>query len=172
MPLEPAGDRRRCPVQPNTSLPEPAFRGQYFLDVFTIRQQAVPSRHRLKSKDGTRYSKQTGDLEKRRSMAFYAVNLQNHATERVSQQYKVVSGKVLLIEAVSAKEAWSKASHQPEPLGCADCERCGHRYCRACEECSVTKRYSDYWICHNCGDLNRRAQALHLREVSNELGKN
>jgi hypothetical protein len=93
-------------------------------------------------------------------MAFYTVDLQKHTIERVGQQYKVIPGNVLLIEAVSAKEAWSKASRQPEPLGSVDCDRCRHRYCRDCEECSVTKRYSDYWICHNCGDLNRRAQAL------------
>jgi hypothetical protein len=26
-----------------------------------------------------------------------------------------------------------------------------------CAECSVAKQYSDYWICHHCGELNRRA---------------
>jgi hypothetical protein len=106
-------------------------------------------------------------------MAFYAVDVRHRVIRRVTQQYNSMDNKrVFLIEAVSAKQAWAKASRSSAPIGSADCDWCRHRYCSACEECSVTKRYSDYWICHSCGELNRRVQNLHLREVSNELGEN
>jgi hypothetical protein len=91
------------------------------------------------------------------SMAFYAVDVGNHVIERVTQQY-VDSKKVVLVEAVSAKQAWAKAGRVSESMGSADCERCRHRACKTCAEYSVTKRYSDYWICHCCSELNRRAQ--------------
>jgi hypothetical protein len=95
-------------------------------------------------------------------MAFYAVDVLNHVIERVTQQYNVVDNKrFFLIEAVSAKQAWAKASRATEPIGSTGCDWCRHRYCSACEQCSVTKRYSDYWICHRCGELNRRVQNLH-----------
>jgi hypothetical protein len=95
-------------------------------------------------------------------MAFYAVDVLNHVIERVTQQYNVVDNKrFFLIEAVSAKQAWAKASRATEPIGSTGCDWCCHRYCSACEQCSVTKRYSDYWICHRCGELNRRFQNLH-----------
>jgi hypothetical protein len=38
----------------------------------------------------------------------------------------------------------------------AACESCRHRYCSDCEQCSVPKQSSDYWICHRCGELNLR----------------
>jgi hypothetical protein len=95
-------------------------------------------------------------------MAFYAVDVLNHVIERVTQQYNAVDNKrFFLIEAVSAKQAWSKASRSSQAIGNADCAGCRHRYCSACGECSVTKRYSDYWICHCCWELNRRFQNLH-----------
>lgn len=106
-------------------------------------------------------------------MAFYAVDVRNRLIERVTQPNDVVENKrFILIEAVSAKQAWAKARRGSAATGSADCDWCRHRYCRACEECSVTRRYSDYWICHSCGELNRRVQSLHVREVSNGLGKN
>ena len=95
-------------------------------------------------------------------MAFYAVDLRNQVTERVTRDYSIVDNKrFVLIEAVSAKQAWAKASRASEAIGNAGCDWCRHRYCGFCEECSVTKRYSDYWICHCCGELNRRVQNLH-----------
>jgi hypothetical protein len=104
-------------------------------------------------------------------MAFYAVDLRDRVIQRVTQQYHGVDNKrVFLIEAGSAKQAWAKASRASSPIGSADCDGCGHRYCGACEECSVTKRFSDYWICHRCGELNPRVPNLQLREVSNGLG--
>jgi hypothetical protein len=92
-------------------------------------------------------------------MAFYAVDVGNHVIERVTQQYGVGdSKKIFLIEAVSVKQAWAKAARVSGSIGSAGCERCQHRHCGICAEYSVTKRYSDYWICHCCSELNRRAQ--------------
>ena len=43
-------------------------------------------------------------------MAFYAVDVGNHVIERVTQQYVCGANKrVVLVEAVSAKQAWAKA---------------------------------------------------------------
>jgi len=94
-------------------------------------------------------------------MAFYAVDVQDQVIRRVTAQYERVDNKrVFLVEAVSAKQAWAKASRASGPIGSADCLWCHHRRCSACDECSVTKRYSDYWICHCCGELNRRVKNL------------
>jgi len=90
-------------------------------------------------------------------MAFYAVDVQEQVIRRVTARYERVDNKrVFLVEAVSAKQAWAKASRASGPIGSADCLWCHHPCCSACDECSVTKRYSDYWICHCCGELNRR----------------
>jgi hypothetical protein len=92
-------------------------------------------------------------------MAFYAVDIQDQVIRRVTEQYDSVDNKrSFLIEAASAKQAWAKASRASGPLGSANCDGCRHRSCGACEECSVAKQYSDYWICHCCGELNRRVQ--------------
>jgi hypothetical protein len=92
-------------------------------------------------------------------MALYAVDLQDRVIRRVTQAYNGVDNKrFFLIEAVSAKQAWAKASRTSAAIGSADCGGCPHRHCSACEECSLTKRYSDYWICHCCGELNPRVQ--------------
>jgi hypothetical protein len=95
-------------------------------------------------------------------MAFYAVDLRDRVIRRVNHQYNGVDNKrFFLIEAGSAKQAWVKASRASGTFGSADCGYCRHLYCSACEECSVTKRYSDYWICHRCGELNPRVLNLH-----------
>jgi hypothetical protein len=93
-------------------------------------------------------------------MALYAVDVRDRVIQRVTRQYNGVrdNKRFFLIEAVSAKQAWAKASLASGAIGSDDCSCCHHRYCRACEDCSVTKRYSDYWICHGCGELNRRVQ--------------
>ena len=104
-------------------------------------------------------------------MAYYAVDVRNRVIQRVTRQYNGVDNKrFFLIEAGSAKQAWAKASPASGAIGSADCICCRHRHCSACEECSVTRQYSDYWICHCCGELNRRVPNLHLREVSHGLG--
>jgi hypothetical protein len=82
------------------------------------------------------------------------------------------NARFFLIEAGSAKQAWAKASHSSAAIGSAECDRCRHPHCGVCEECSVTKHYSDYWICHWCGELNLRVPNLNLREVSYGLGEN
>jgi hypothetical protein len=95
-------------------------------------------------------------------MAFYAVDVRDQVIQRVTRQYDAVDNKrFFLIEAISAKQAWTKASRASSTIGSADCDGCPHRYCSACEECSVTKRYSDYWICHCCGELNPRVPNSH-----------
>lgn len=95
-------------------------------------------------------------------MALYAVDVRDRVIQRVTQQYNGVDNKrFFLIEAGSAKQAWAKASGASGAIGSADCDSCRHSYCSACEECSVTKRYSDYWICHSCGELNPRVSNLH-----------
>jgi hypothetical protein len=106
-------------------------------------------------------------------MALYTVDLQDQVIQRVTHQYHGVNNKrFVLVEAGSAKQAWAKACRASGPLGSADCGWCRHRHCSACEECSVAQRYSDYWICHCCRELNPRVPKLHLKEVSNGLGKN
>jgi hypothetical protein len=92
-------------------------------------------------------------------MAFYAVDIRDKVVRKVTEQYDVVDKKrFFLVEAASAQQARAKACRLWEAIGTANCGCCRHGRCPACEECSVTKRYSDYWICHCCGELNRRLQ--------------
>ena len=106
-------------------------------------------------------------------MALYAVDVRNGVIQRVTEEYGGVDNqRFFLIEAGSAKQAWTKAHRSSAGIGSAPCDCCRHRFCSVCEECSVTKQYSDYWICHRCGELNRRVPNLYLREVSHGLGKN
>jgi len=106
-------------------------------------------------------------------MAFYAVDMRDRAIQRVTRESNAVDNqRCFLIEAVSAKQAWAKASRSSAAVGGAECDRCRHCHCGVCEECSVTKQYSDYWICHWCGELNLRVPNLNLREVSYGLGEN
>jgi hypothetical protein len=60
------------------------------------------------------------------------------------------SQRVSLIEPVKQASAVAVAN------GSAACASCRHRYCSNCEQCSVAKQSSDYWICHRCGELNQR----------------
>ena len=95
-------------------------------------------------------------------MALYAVDLRDRVIRRVTQGYNGVDNRsFFLIEAGSARQAWAKASRTSALNGGPDCGGCPHRLCGACEECSLTKRYSDYWICHCCGELNPRLQNSH-----------
>ena len=106
-------------------------------------------------------------------MAFYAVDVRERVIHRVTREYNGGDNKrFFLIQAGSAKRAWAKASRGSVAVGSAECDHCRHRYCSACEVCSVTRQCSDYWICHCCGELTRRVQNFHLREVPNGLGKN
>jgi hypothetical protein len=106
-------------------------------------------------------------------MAFYAVDVRNGVIQRVTREYTVPDKKrFFLIEAGSAKKAWAKAGAATEAIGNANCGCCRHRHCTVCEECSAAKQYSDYWICHCCGELNPRVSNLSLKEVFNGLGEN
>jgi len=111
--------------------------------------------------------------KKEGKMAFYAVDVRDRVIQRVTQQYIGADNKrYFLIQAGSAKLAWAKAARVSSVIGSADCDSCGHGCCSICEECSLSQQYSDYWICHDCGALSLRIPSLHLREVSNGLGKN
>jgi hypothetical protein len=61
-----------------------------------------------------------------------------------------------LIEAGSARAIRPKNEPAPAPIGSVVCSECRHLHCQACEENSAAKQYSDFWICHRCGELNRR----------------
>jgi hypothetical protein len=106
-------------------------------------------------------------------MAFYAVDVRDRVIQRVTREYNGAdNARFFLIEAGSAKQAWAKARCSSAAVGSAECDLCRHRHCGVCEECSVTRQYSDYWICHRCGELNLRVPNLNLREVSYGLGEN
>jgi hypothetical protein len=95
-------------------------------------------------------------------MAFYAVDVRDQVIQRVTREYRRVDNKrFFLIEAGSAKQAWAKANIASEPVGSGVCSSCRHCHCRVCEEWSVTKAYSDYWICHCCGALTERVPTSH-----------
>ena len=109
--------------------------------------------------------------KKKGNMALYAVDVRDRVIQQVNRNYNPVDPEhVFLIKAGSAKRAWAKARRALETIGSVDCLGCAHRHCRACEECSVAKQYSDYWICHCCGELTRRVPNFN-KEVSNGLGK-
>jgi hypothetical protein len=104
-------------------------------------------------------------------MVWYAVDVRDGVARRVTEQsIDADNQRCVLIEAGSAKRALAKANRSSAEIGSAKCECCHHQFCRLCEECSVTKQYSDYWICHHCGELNRRIPNLSLTEVSHGLG--
>ena len=106
-------------------------------------------------------------------MAFYAVDVRDRVIQRVTGEYKRVDNeRYFLIEAGTMKQAWAKASRSSAAIGSADCNRCRHRHCRVCAECSLAKQSSDYWICHWCGELNLRVPNFQLMEVSHGLGEN
>jgi hypothetical protein len=92
-----------------------------------------------------------------------SADLRDQGIQRMTQRSNRVrdNKQFFLIEASSAKQAWAKTSRASGAISYADCDECHHRHCRACEECSVTKRFSDYWICHRCGELNPRVSNLH-----------
>jgi len=99
---------------------------------------------------------------KGRNMALYAVDVRERVIRRVNRRYnRADNERFFLIEAASAEQAWAKAGHAVKPIGAAGCADCRHGYCSMCEGCSLAKGYSDYWICHCCGELNLRIPNLH-----------
>jgi hypothetical protein len=96
-------------------------------------------------------------------MAFYAVDVRDEVIQQVTREYTAAdNNRFFLIEASSAKKAWAKVSTATKPMSRASCSCCRHSHCIVCEECSAAKQYSDYWICHCCGELNRRVLNLDL----------
>jgi hypothetical protein len=61
-------------------------------------------------------------------------------------------------ETGSANQAGTDASRVSYGISNPECAHCHHRHCPNCEECSATKQFSDYWICHFCCELNLRVQ--------------
>src|SRR5687768_4153495 len=102
-------------------------------------------------------SEMTAPTEDVGSMTLYAVDVRDRVIQRVSEEYSGADNRrVFLIEADSPKQAWAKVSRSSIAISNAACESCRHGYCSTCEECSIGKQSSDYWICHRCGELNQR----------------
>jgi len=94
-------------------------------------------------------------------MAFYTVDIRYRVIQRVPGRAAAVDNKrFFLIEAASAKQAWAKANRASGAIAAGRCRSCRHDLCTACEECSATKNCSDYWICHDCGELNAHVPKL------------
>jgi hypothetical protein len=105
-------------------------------------------------------------------MAFFVVDVRDRVIQRVKPGYNGADNiRHFLIQAGSAKLAWVKAVRASDPTGTAACDSCHHRYCGICEENSLTQRYSDYWICHNCRGLSPRVPTLRSKGGSEGLGQ-
>jgi hypothetical protein len=90
-------------------------------------------------------------------MTLYDANARERMILQVIKGYHgLVNQFVFLVEAVFVKQALVKVSSSSIPIGSAACTSCRHAYCGDCEQCSAPKHFSDYWICHHCGELNRR----------------
>jgi len=97
-------------------------------------------------------------------MAFYAVVLQDRIIQRVTERHGGADNtRYFLVEAGSRKMTWLKAIRAADAGGggSANCESCGHRYCKTCDDGSLSQRSSDYWICHSCSALCRWLPSLH-----------
>jgi len=83
----------------------------------------------------------------------------------------VTEGESLaLIEADSVPAGRKKNFSSVLPAGGAVCCDCRHPFCKTCEKGSAARQYSDFWICHRCGELNRRT-ALDAVDVPDAFGK-
>ena len=103
--------------------------------------------------------------------AFDELDTRDRVVQRMTEEYNGVRNPWhIVIKPGPAKQAWTDVS-AAAGLDSAKCTYCRHGHCRICEDCSVSKQYSDYWICHHCGELNRRVSNLCSSEVSHGLGK-
>jgi len=59
-------------------------------------------------------------------------------------------------KSVALIEVNSAPAIRPALRGSVVCDDCRHLHCETCEEGSAARQYSDFWICHRCGELNRR----------------
>jgi hypothetical protein len=66
-------------------------------------------------------------------------------------------GDLTLIEPGSGQAIRSDNESPALPGARSACGDCRHLHCQICEENSAPKQYSDFWICHRCGELNRRS---------------
>lgn len=78
--------------------------------------------------------------------------------------------RIYPVTAACAAPARISGSSSPTEAGGLECASCRHRYCSICEECSATKQYSDYWICHCCSELNSRFPNPNSKEAPHGLG--
>jgi hypothetical protein len=105
-------------------------------------------------------------------MALYAVDVRDGVIQRVTEEYSAVDNqRFFLIEAGSAKQAWAKANRSSAGIGSAECDCCRHRFCDVCEECSVAKQYSDYWICHGWWGIKPACSKLAFNGGVSWIGK-
>jgi len=63
---------------------------------------------------------------------------------------------LVLIEPNSAPSRRLKNEPVIAPVDSVVCDDCRHLHCEVCEESSAPRQFSDFWICHRCGELNRR----------------
>jgi hypothetical protein len=81
--------------------------------------------------------------------------------QRVTQECTGPDNKHYLpVEAVE-QQASADSGAASKQVGSVVCSSCRHRQCCICEEWSIAKEYSDYWICHCCGALTHRLQSWH-----------
>lgn len=78
---------------------------------------------------------------------------------------------IALTEPESAPAIPLKTEPAPAAVGSIVCSDCRHLYCEICENGSAAKQYSDFWICHRCSELNRRARNLEFKGLPDEFGK-
>ena len=90
------------------------------------------------------------------------VDVRDGVIQLVTQQYKGMDRKRLFqIEVDAAKRALANAGRAVEAMTGGDCRSCRHRHCGVCEEYSLPRQYSDYWICHCCGELTQRVSNVY-----------
>jgi len=91
------------------------------------------------------------------NMALVTFDARDGVIQRAAEEYNGVRNRRCFpIETGLSKHAWN-ASGSSHGISGPECVYCRHHHCRICDECSAPKQYSDYWICHQCGELNRRA---------------
>jgi hypothetical protein len=91
-------------------------------------------------------------------MALRAV-VRDGVIQRVTQGDKGRK-RLFQIELDSAKQGWANGGRPPGATTSRNCRSCRHRHCGVCDEYSLAKQYSDYWICHRCGELTPRVSNL------------
>jgi hypothetical protein len=91
---------------------------------------------------------------------------------RMTQKFlPEVCESIAVIEPLSAESLRPKNERVPVSSGSDVCGDCRHRHCQVCKESSAAKQFSDFWICHRCGELNRRVCNSDLKGVPDEFGK-